>query len=62
MIIEEKMFEKRVAIKDNGWKIEDFENIGLIEFFRDTDILSYQINRCSLWNLMQTFEPRLMGS
>ena len=44
---EEKMDEKRFGIKDDGWDIEDFENIGLMQFFRDVDILSYEIKNCS---------------
>jgi len=41
------MDEKRFGIKDDGWDKEDFEAIGLMQFFRDTDILSYEINNCS---------------
>lgn len=38
--------EKRFGVKDDGWDKEDFENIDLMHFFRDLDILSYEINNC----------------
>ena len=41
------MDEKRFGIKDDGWDKEDFEAIELMQFLRDVDILSYEINNCS---------------